>query len=271
MNHINSIDVKFKKKKTGHSGTIFRGIPPGQWTFWIDSVSIQQVKSPGDLADYFWFWGQIHVESAQRVKRLREERRMERTGPIPSAISEQSGSISETIVFDLCMGTQRPPCILRPQLSIPNKVLDAECVCVCVCKRACVCVWLISRPRSSLRRLLNCVAFQFLTVHKLSLSLSLSLKAKAYSLFLFLCLCLHSSFFFLLHFGFICRFGCCQFRFRIAKMAFRLINRIQSLFHLFCWVFFFFFESFVVAPVRFESGTGAKRSSRRDLRAVCTI
>ena len=82
------------------------------------------------------------MESAQRVKRLREERRMERTGPIPSAISEQSGSISETIVFDLCMGTQRPPCILRPQLSIPNKVLDAECVCVCVCvcKRACVCV-----------------------------------------------------------------------------------------------------------------------------------
>ena len=163
---------------------------------------------------------------------------MERTGPIPSAISEQSGSISETIVFDLCMGTQRPPCILRPQLSIPNKVLDAECVCVCVSARVCVC--------DSFRVLVHLFVGSSIALHfnfsRYINSLSLSLKAKAYSLFLFLCLCLHSSFFFLLHFGFICRFGCCQFRFRIAKMAFRLINRIQSLFHLFCWVFFFLFR-----------------------------
>ena len=192
MNHINSIDVKFKKK-TGHSGTIFRGIPPGQWTFWIDSVSIQQVKSPGDLADYFWFWGQIHVESAQRVKRLREERRMERTGPIPSAISEQSGSISETIVFDLCMGTQRPPCILRPQLSIPNKVLDAECVCVCVSARVCVC--------DSFRVLVHLFVGSSIALHfnfsRYINSLSLSLSQGESLLFISLLMSL-SSFFLLL-------------------------------------------------------------------------
>ena len=175
MNHINSIDVKFIKKKQVIQGQYSEGFhrdnePSGSIPFpfnrWNHRAIWQiifgfEAKFMWNLHSEWKGWGRKGGWKGQGLFRVQ----------FPSSLGASPKRLSLICAWE--RSGRRVFSDRNFQFQIRYS-MPSVCVCVCVCKRVCVCVWLISRPRSSLRRLLNCVAFQFLTVHKLSLSLSLS-------------------------------------------------------------------------------------------------